>query len=296
MYEKRIKTVQDLLNILNQVDDPVNTPFIMSDDLKIEYDSENQIMVLRDEPQGNLALSLPAPFDIFRLAHAYEANVGATKINLFDVTDDEMIMVFADPAFIPPEGPFNMILGHLADVDGDWQEIVGMIYGDSVIGYGLHINADINEADLYTALENMLQRDADGHFVARELKTYHDYFAAVSDLYARSYIPAVEESDVLWTAMDQRTDAPLYVSFSKTPITEGEKERVYDPDFADDFGVCTMWSGDTPIIKYGCGTKSLKEVDEHVAADFNCRVQVTSNITAVIRSMIYNFDGYLNRV
>lgn len=294
MIEKRIKTVQDLLDILGQVDDPRNTPFVMSDDLEFVYDSENQVVVLRDEPQGNLALSLPAPFDVFNLAHVYATNVGSVTINMYDVLDDDMIIVFADPAFIPEQGPFNMILGQLADADGDWQEIIGMIYENSVIGYGLSINAEINEADLYAALEKMLQKDEDGNFIARVMATYNNYFAAVSDLYARSYIPATEENDVQWVGMDQRTaDAPLYVSFSKTPITDGEKERVYDSDFEDDFGVCIMWSGDTPIIKYGCRTLSHKEVDEHVTADFATRVKVTDNITAAIRTMVYNFEDFI---
>lgn len=294
MIEKRIKTVQDLLDILGQVDDPRNTPLVMSDDLEFVYDAENQVVVLRDEPQGNLALSLPAPFDVFNLAHAYATNVGSVTINMYDVLDDDMIIVFADPAFIPEHGPFNMILGQLADADGDWQEIIGMVYENSVIGYGLSINAEINEADLYAALERMLQKDEDGNFIARVMATYNDYFAAVSDLYARSYIPATEENDVQWVGMDQRTDgAPLYVSFSKTPITEGEKERVYDSDFEDDFGVCIMWSGDMPIIKYGCGTLSHKEVDEHVTTDFATRVRVTDNITEAIRTMMHNFEDFI---
>lgn len=294
MHEKRIKTVQDLLDILGQVDDPRNTPLVMSDDLIFTYDAENQVMVLRDEPQGNLVLSLPAPFDVFNLAHAYATNVGTVTINMYDVLDDDMIIVFADPAVVPRQGHFSMILGQLADADGDWQEIVGIVYENSVIGYGLSINAEINEADLYSALEKMLQKDEDGKFIAREMASYDDYFAAVSDLYARSYIPATEENDILWVGMDKCTDGkPLYISFSKTPITDGEKERVYDTDFEDDFGVCIMWSGDTPIIKYGCRTLSRKEVDEHVMSDFATRVKVADNITTAIRTMMYNFEDFI---
>lgn len=293
MYEKRIKTVQDMIDILNQVSDPKTTLLIMSDDLKLEYDEENNVMVLRDEPQGNLKMELPPPFDVFNLAHVYETSVGTVKINMFDVTDDDMVMVFADPAYIPDEGPFHIVLGQLTDIDGDWQQVIGLIYADSVIGYGLHVSAEISEESLTAALENMLNKDADGNFVSRVLQEYHDYYRAVLDLYARCYIPATEENDVLLVDMTLHEKGPLYVTYSISPITDGERERVNDPDCDEDFGVCIMWSGGTPIIQYGLGTRSRSEVEQHKLCDADCANKCDCDITTAIRNMMYNLEDLI---
>ena len=49
---------------------------------------------------------------------------------------------------------------------------------------------DSNEADLYAALERMLQKDEDGNFIARVMATYNDYLKS-SKLYIMVWMASV---------------------------------------------------------------------------------------------------------
>jgi len=293
MVRKKISTVKDLLDILKNIEHPETIPVMMSDDLQFNYDEENGVLYIEDEPQGNIEYRLEPPFDIFNVVHCYPTQSGDAIINMFDVNDDDMIMVFVDPAVVPDGGPFQIRLGRLVDEDGEWQTLLSLVYRDTVIGYGLHINAEVSEKALSAALEETLTNTEDGTPVARVLGVYQDYFRAVCDLYVRSYVPFDDNMDALWANMDLRDGSPLYVTTSKTPLIDSERNRVTADGYGGDFGVCILWSGSTPIVKYGNDTTSLDELEQHAVADVDYRYQVSSDITAAVRKMIWDLEDLI---
>lgn len=298
MIEKRIKTVQDLLDILQQVENPATTPLVMSDNLKFQFDPSEHVMYLMDEPQGNVKVTLPFPFNIFDIAHVYEGVVGNTPVQLFDVVDDNMIMVFTDPQLIHPfdEPKFTLYRGQVADADGDWQELIGLIYTGTILGYGMHINAEVSQEDLGSALNMMLQTDDNGEYVARKLGEYDDYFLAVCELYTRCYLPYQEETDLLNIDLSNYTPHDkLFFTIHTIPETEGETERVEDPDYEGGFAICTIWLNGKPIVQYGADTLSREEMSaqasKFISVDLNQIPERT--LPEIIREMEIMYEKTL---